>query len=129
MTEQQTDGHRQRLVAMAGRLRQDVARLRDAAMRQTGGESSGGLSNTPLHLADLAADNFDQEIAVGMLHNENDLLLAITAALDRLDAGTFGRCEQCGKEIPRERLEAVPYARCCVACQKREEGEKGREGV
>jgi RNA polymerase-binding transcription factor DksA len=118
MNKQQLEAYRQRLLGLAARLRNGVAGLRDAALRQTGGESSGSLSNIPLHLADLAGDNFDQEIAVGMLQNEHDLLLAITAALDRMDAGTFGRCEQCGKDIPEQRLDAVPYARFCVKCQQ-----------
>jgi DnaK suppressor protein len=121
MNAQKLETFRQKLIALAGRLRTEVSGLRDAALRQTGGESSGNLSNTPLHLADLAADSFDQEIAVGMLQNEHDLLLAITAALDRVDAGTYGRCANCGKEIPEERLQAVPYAQFCVNCQKQRE--------
>jgi DnaK suppressor protein len=121
MNAQKLETFRQKLIALAGRLRTEVSGLRDAALRQTGGESSGNLSNTPLHLADLAADSFDQEIAVGMLQNEHDLLLAITAALDRVDAGTYGRCANCGKEIPEERLQAVPYAQFCVYCQKQRE--------
>ena len=125
MNRAQIETYRQRLLSLAARLRNGVAGLRDAALRQTGGESSGSLSNTPLHLADLAGDNFDQEIAVGMLQNEHDLLLAITAALDRVDAGTFGSCEQCGTSIPEERLQAVPYARLCVKCQQQLEKQPG----
>ena len=37
-------------------------------------------------------------------------------ALDRLDDGTYGRCEACGVPLPFERLEAIPWARLCVAC-------------
>jgi DnaK suppressor protein len=121
MNQEHLEMFRQKLIALAGRLRTEVSGLREAALRQTGGESSGSLSNTPLHLADLASDNFDQEIAVGLLQNEHDLLLAITAALDRVDAGTYGQCENCGKEIPEERLQAVPYAQLCVNCQKQRE--------
>ncbi|HEX2294596.1 MAG TPA: TraR/DksA C4-type zinc finger protein [Actinomycetota bacterium] len=42
----------------------------------------------------------------------------VVAALDRIDAGTFGRCERCGNEIPDERLEAIPTATLCVACKQ-----------
>jgi DnaK suppressor protein len=38
-----------------------------------------------------------------------------------VDAGTYGRCANCGKEIPEERLQAVPYAQFCVNCQKQRE--------
>jgi len=40
----------------------------------------------------------------------------IAAALARLDAGTYGRCERCGDEIPSARLEIRPWATDCVAC-------------
>ncbi|GIX47223.1 MAG: molecular chaperone DnaK [Candidatus Tectimicrobiota bacterium] len=45
----------------------------------------------------------------------------IQAALARLEAGTYGRCEACGKEIPRARLEVLPTARRCVRCQETQE--------
>ena len=45
----------------------------------------------------------------------------IEAALQRLDAGTYGVCERCGQPIPPRRLEALPYATLCVACQALEE--------
>jgi RNA polymerase-binding protein DksA len=42
----------------------------------------------------------------------------IDAALQRVDAGTFGKCERCGQDIAIERLEAIPTARLCVACKQ-----------
>ena len=42
----------------------------------------------------------------------------IDAALGRVDAGNYGVCEACGKPIPEERLEAVPYATLCVGCKR-----------
>jgi RNA polymerase-binding transcription factor DksA len=122
MNKEKLEKFRQQLVAMRGRLRSDLEGLRNSALRQTGGEASGGLSNTPLHMADLGSDNFAQEIAAGMLQNEHDLLLAIDVALDRIDAGRYGICKQCGQEIPEERLKALPYAIYCVSCQKKVEG-------
>lgn len=38
------------------------------------------------------------------------------AAIDRIDQGTFGKCERCGGQIPKGRLEAIPYVRTCVKC-------------
>jgi DnaK suppressor protein len=46
----------------------------------------------------------------------------INAALERLAAGVYGICEACGQPIDVERLEALPSARRCAACQEREEG-------
>ncbi|MGH2819141.1 MAG: TraR/DksA family transcriptional regulator [Actinomycetota bacterium] len=42
----------------------------------------------------------------------------ILAALDRIDQGTYGKCERCGQGIPFERLEALPTARLCVSCKQ-----------
>jgi RNA polymerase-binding transcription factor DksA len=129
MTELQKQAYRQRLLALADRIKGGVSVLRDAALRNTGGEASGSLSNTPLHLADLGSDNFEQEIAVGLLQNEQQLLSAIAGALDRLDAGDFGRCDRCGKPIPEGRLKEVPYASRCVLCEQQVEQEKGSHGA
>jgi DnaK suppressor protein len=42
----------------------------------------------------------------------------LAAALERLDDGTYGKCERCGQQIPIERLEAIPTARLCVGCKQ-----------
>ncbi len=123
MTEQQREGHRARLRALADRLKGDMSGLRAAALRGSGGEASGGISNAPLHLADLATDNFEQEVALGLLQNQQQVLNSIMTALDRLDAGTYGNCERCGKVIPEERLRAVIYASRCVECEQHVEQE------
>ncbi|MFC9672704.1 TraR/DksA family transcriptional regulator [Streptomyces sp. NPDC056949] len=47
------------------------------------------------------------------------VLKDITAAVERLDQGGYGVCQVCGRPIPLERLEILPYARCCVGCQRR----------
>jgi RNA polymerase-binding protein DksA len=48
-----------------------------------------------------------------------DMLHDVDAALERMEKGTYGRCESCGAEIPPERLEARPVASLCVDCKKR----------
>ena len=79
MTEKQKQAYRQQLRDLGARLRGEVSGLRDSAMRGIGGEASGNLSNTPLHLADLGSETFEQEITVGLLQNEQQLLAAIDA--------------------------------------------------
>jgi RNA polymerase-binding transcription factor DksA len=126
MTEQDLEGYRQQLLTLAARLRGDISGLTDEALRKTGGESSGSLSNAPLHLADLGTDSFEQEVAVSLLENERQVFGEIGAALDRIEAGTFGQCERCGQEIPAGRLRALPYATHCLACARRAERELAR---
>jgi RNA polymerase-binding protein DksA len=119
MTKAILDTYRQQLMTLRSRLKGDVTHLADEALRKAGGEASGSLSNMPIHMADLGTDNFEQEFTLSLLENEEQALDEIGAALDRIDKGSFGLCEECGKEIPRERLRALPYARRCVECARK----------
>src|SRR6516162_1883319 len=116
MTEPVLETYRQKLVALLARLTGDVSHLSGEALHGTGGEGSGGLSNVPLHPADLGTDNFEQEFTFGLLQNQEEALSEISEALERINKGKFGLCEECGAVIPRTRLDALPYARHCVAC-------------
>ena len=108
MNQAELDTFRQQLLELRIRLRGDVSHLTTEALRKTGGEASGSLSNTPIHMADLGTDNFEQEFTLGLIQNEEQALDEIAGALDRLDQHTFGRCEECQKEIPRPRFRRCP---------------------
>jgi RNA polymerase-binding transcription factor DksA len=123
VTKEELEGHRQRLLALAARLRRGDTALTNAALRQAGGDASGSLSNAPLHMADLGTDNFEQEVSTTLLENERQIEGEVAAALDRVEKGTFGRCERCHKEISSGRLEALPYVRYCVDCEREAEGQ------
>ena len=125
MTQAELDGYRQKLLALGRRLKGDVSGLMDEALRQVGGEASGNLSNTPLHLADLGTDTFEQEINLSLLENEEQQLEEVAAALDRIGQGTYGRCQECGGEIPAARLDALPYTPHCVDCARKLQAESG----
>lgn len=118
ISEAEARFYRQRLLALVGRLDRDRLQLKDEALRSTGGEASGSLSDVPLHLADLGSHGFEEELTLGLLENEEHLIEEINAALDRLDQGVYGRCESCGQDVSKERLRALPYARHCVACAR-----------
>jgi RNA polymerase-binding transcription factor DksA len=113
------EGYRQSLLALRKRHNGDVSHLADEAFRRTGEGAAGNLSNMPIHMADLGTDNFEQEFTLSLLHNQEQVLEQISAALDRLDDGTFGRCEECQQAIPKARLHEVPYARHCVDCARK----------
>ncbi|MFL5242398.1 MAG: TraR/DksA family transcriptional regulator [Gemmataceae bacterium] len=119
MTQAELDFFRKRLVNLRRRLQGEVNEVAADALRETGGEPSGNLSNAPVHPADLASDNFEEETSLGLLENEEQILQETDAALQRLDEGRFGLCQQCGKEIPKDRLRAVPYTPYCVQCAQR----------
>ncbi len=78
---------------------------------QTGDLVSSSADN---HLGDMATETFDRELDYTLEESNERVLAEIDAALARIDAGTYGRCEVCGREIDEERLEAIPYTRLCI---------------
>jgi RNA polymerase-binding transcription factor DksA len=119
MTKTDLTAFKSHLLALRDRHNTDVSDLADEALHRTSGGASGNLSNMPIHMADLGTDNFEQEFTLSLLQNEEQRLEEITAALDRIEQGTFGRCEECKEPIPKARLQAVPYARHCVECARK----------
>jgi DnaK suppressor protein len=85
---------------------------------ETGELVSGSADN---HMADTATETFDRELDYTLEENSEQVLTEIDAALGRIEAGRYGICERCGKTIPEERLEALPWATLCIDDQRREE--------
>ncbi len=115
--------YRERLLALRARLRGDVNQMADAALNKSRSEASGDLSSMPIHMADLGSDNFEQEFTLSLMESEGGTLEQIESALERIEDGDYGECEECGARIPKTRLNALPYATMCVKCASRlEEG-------
>jgi len=124
MRGEQIKQYRDRLQALAARLGGTVAGLVQDIRRPTGGEAAGGLSNTPLHLGDVGSEVYNQELDTTLLENEAFIRNETLAALERIERGTYGRCEVCDKDIATERLDALPYARHCTPCAARAQSGK-----
>ena len=73
------------------------------------------------HMADTATETVEREIGNTLELHDERLLVAIDAALGRIEAGTYGKCVNCGAQIPEERLEAMPWATLCIDCKRKEE--------
>jgi RNA polymerase-binding protein DksA len=67
------------------------------------------------------SDGYFQEFNLELLERDGDTLREINEALGRIEAGTYGQCENCQELIFKERLKAVPYARYCIECQRKSE--------
>src|SRR5262252_8056274 len=119
MTKTEMEAYRDSLLALRDRHNGDASHLADEALRRTGGGAAGNLSNTPIHMADLGTDNFEQEFTLSLMQNEEQALQEIRDALARIDNGTYGKCEECQGQIPKARLQAIPYARHCVNCARK----------
>lgn len=93
----------------------------EKTMGQTQRESSGDLSAYSFHMADMGTDAMEREKAFLFASAEGRLLLNVDEALRRLYRNEYGTCETCGKEIGKQRLDAMPQANLCVSCQEKQE--------
>ncbi len=108
---------RAELESEAGVLNTDIARsVAEAAERLTDAARNAGDDE-----ADTGAKAFEREQELALTQNAQDLLDQGERALHRIDAGTYGVCESCGKPIGKARLVAFPRATLCVECKQRQE--------
>ncbi len=100
--------------------------LRDQLLRQMSGlaeESAQEMASYSLHMADSGTDNFDRDFALTLLSSDKDAVFEIEEALKRIERKTYGVCELTGKQIPKARLEAIPWTRYTVEAQAQLERE------
>ena len=114
---------REQLLSLRARLRGDVSAMADAALKKTRSEATGDLSSMPIHMADIGSDNFEQEFTLSLMETEEGTLDAIEVALEKVEDGVYGQCDECGGAISKMRLNAIPYTPLCIKCaQKLEQG-------
>jgi RNA polymerase-binding protein DksA len=110
---QRLEEERERLLhAVAFLVRENPGSITD----ELGELADGGTDN---HLGDTAGAVFDRELDEGLEESARDTLAEIDAALQRIEDGTYGICENCGKPIAPERLMAIPWTRLCIDDQRR----------
>lgn len=117
MNKQTTAAHQQQLLGLRSTLLEQIAEQRAGVVSR----------------ADVAADHFGhpddtgaqlasaRELEFAMVERELVEMTAIDAALTRIDAGTYGECTDCGKNIAPARLQATPEAARCIQCQEKVE--------
>jgi DnaK suppressor protein len=103
------------------RLEELLAELEASAavLQRSGGGDTGELSSLDQHPADSGtslADADREEASLEVVLGQQE---RVREALARIDAGTYGRCVDCGRDLPDERLDARPEAARCVDCQQK----------
>jgi DnaK suppressor protein len=94
---------------------------RDHLMQLSGDISPGVEMERGGDFADQSAKLYEHELALSILSKQSDWNRLVDKALRKIDDGTYGICEICGDPIPKERLEALPFAELDVKCQERVE--------
>ncbi|GAA3759192.1 DnaK suppressor protein [Spinactinospora alkalitolerans] len=108
---------RQGLESEVARLRADIAAA-ESELAERLSDSVDGAGDDP---ADIGAKAYQREHDLVLAYNVRDLLAQNERAIERMDAGTYGVCESCGRPIGKARLQAFPRATQCVQCKQREE--------
>ncbi|GDX24387.1 hypothetical protein LBMAG10_10520 [Actinomycetes bacterium] len=71
--------------------------------------------------ADAGAKTFEREHEISLVYNARDMVMQTEHALDRITAGSYGKCEDCGNAIGKARLQVFPRATLCMICKQKEE--------
>jgi RNA polymerase-binding protein DksA len=112
VTKRDQLAYRKRLEAELAELngqRDDLEEATNASMAEAAGEV--GFDE---EYADAGSYTFERERDLSLVDNVKDLIEKVKHALARIDDGSYGRCEACGKPIEADRLDALPYATLCL---------------
>lgn len=115
-TDLDLKGFRKKLEAERERITSELKRL--DAQDETGGVTGelGELANYDQHDADQGTELFMREQDEAIENGMQGELDQVESAMRKLENGTYGYCERCGKEIPKERLQVLPSALYCIQC-------------
>jgi len=112
MQKKALQGFKARLLEMRRRLVEEVEHIEQTIVEDNGAPRE--LSSLPTHNADHDSEGVDVQITLAQ--NEEGILEQVESALARIEDGTFGKCQNCGKEVAVARLEALPYTPYCIKC-------------
>ena len=120
LPKKELDIYKKMLFRLRAKIAGDLQQIEGDTLSGNQPSSSGELSD----VADIATDNYDRELNIGLASNEQQLLNDIDVALKRIEDGTYGVCEIYGTPIPKKRLLAMPYTRLSMKAQEEEEKNK-----
>lgn len=106
MDRHASDPYRESLMAERDRLVEEIGEAIEAPDQMTYGSQAAAASQV-----------FEQQRDLALRDRAVQHLAQVDAAIARIDAGTYGRCLRCGRDIPAGRLEALPWAAHCIDCQ------------
>lgn len=110
MNRKQLDQHREVLLVKREQLVKDVEEVRNRSSRDTEEDDKDYI--------DYAVSSYTKEFLYSLSDLERKQLLQVDRAIEAINDGTYGSCEECGEEIEAKRLEAIPWAIHCLRCQE-----------
>src|SRR5579862_2129956 len=113
MDKKRIEYYKKKLQAMREDLLRTIARTEE--------EGRTADDDPTVDLADKAANSYTKEFLFGQTNTDRATLALIDEALERIKNNAYGQCDYCETELQQKRLEAVPWARHCTACQEKHE--------
>ncbi len=113
MDKKRLEYYKKKLQARREELMRTIARTQE--------EGRTADEDPTVDLADKAANSYTKEFLFGMTNTDRTILNMIDAALKRIQADEYGVCANCQEELQQKRMEAVPWAKHCLACQEKME--------
>jgi len=113
LTTKELDELRERLLAERVELEAQLATLEENTFAASQSDMSGEVAFDD-ETADAGTATFERERDLSIENNVRDLLAKIDRAIRRMDAGTYGLCDRCGKPIEKARIKALPYVDLCI---------------
>ena len=120
-TKKELADMKQQLLEEREQLEHQFQEIGESSFGNPQSELSGEISSFDEEYADAGTDTFERERDLSLTNNIRDLLDKIERAVERIDAGSYGLCERCGRPIEKARLKALPYATLCVKDKQAEE--------
>ena len=111
---------RERLTKEREDLKQQIVEIDEESFEGTQSDLTGEAAIDE-DFADAGTATFDRERALSLQNNSRDLIGQIDRALERIEDGTYGSCDRCGRPIDAARIKALPHASLCMDCKRREE--------
>jgi DnaK suppressor protein len=113
MDKKRLEYYKKKLLARREELLKIIARTEE--------EGRSADDDPTVDLADKAANSYTKEFLFEQTNHERSTLRLVEEALKRMKEGSYGLCVNCQEEVQQKRLEAVPWARHCIACQEKQE--------
>jgi DnaK suppressor protein len=113
--------------AMLERLKQKLLQKRRTLISEVREKHASNLesgTDGTQDIADQATTAYTKEFLLSIGDAERQLLKQVDAALEKMRLKKYGQCERCSETIGEKRLEALPFARFCIACQEEEEQQR-----
>ena len=124
-TKREIEKFRKLIMAERERILRQLGRIEES-ITESSEDGEGSKQSYSNHLADLGTDYMEKEKNFYYATQEGHYLRSLDLALERLDRGEYGVCEECGQLIAAKRLEAVPSAKLCIQCKSSREKNKRR---